>query len=152
QMRRTGRPRISPSALRWVGFKPSGGSKMYTSSAQLLSRREFTARGGAWGLAVATTGAALATRSLAAAAAAPTTGRTVQFPNGTIVSALGQGAWHLGQGRHPPAVEEEAVRAGIALGMTLLDTSGNYGNGRSEEFIARVIAAQRERIFLVSKV
>ena len=36
--------------------------------------------------------------------------------------------------------------------MSLIDTSGNYGNGRSEQFIARALAGQRERIFLVSKV
>ena len=36
--------------------------------------------------------------------------------------------------------------------MTLIDTSGNYGEGRSEELISRVIAGQRKRIFLVSKV
>src|SRR5580658_2392166 len=36
--------------------------------------------------------------------------------------------------------------------MTLIDTSGNYGNGRSEQLIGRVIAGQRDRIFLVSKV
>ncbi len=41
---------------------------------------------------------------------------------------------------------------GISLGMTLIDTSGNYGNGRSEEFLNHVIAGQRDRIFLVSKV
>jgi diketogulonate reductase-like aldo/keto reductase len=68
------------------------------------------------------------------------------------VTALGQGGWHLGQGRHPEAVEEEALRTGISLGMTLIDTSGNYGSGRSEQLIGRVIAGQRDRIFLVSKV
>jgi diketogulonate reductase-like aldo/keto reductase len=78
--------------------------------------------------------------------------RTVKFPNGTSVPSLGQGCWHLGQGRHPLAVEEEALRTGISLGMTLLDTSGNYGNGRSEQFLNPVIAGQRDRIFLVSKV
>jgi diketogulonate reductase-like aldo/keto reductase len=76
----------------------------------------------------------------------------VKLPDGTTVPALGQGCWHLGQGRHPEAVEEEALRAGIALGVTLIDTSGNYGNGRSEEFISHVIAGQREHIYLVSKV
>ena len=65
---------------------------------------------------------------------------------------MGQGAWHLGQGRHPSADEADAMRTGISLGMTLIDTSGNYGHGRSEEFIGPVIASQRERIFLVSKV
>jgi diketogulonate reductase-like aldo/keto reductase len=76
----------------------------------------------------------------------------VRFPDGTTVPALGQGGWHLGQGRHPPAVEEEAMRTGISLGMTLIDTSGNYGDGRSEQFIGHAIAGQRDRVFLVSKV
>ena len=44
------------------------------------------------------------------------------------------------------------MRTGIALGMTLIDTSRNYGDGRSEKFIGRVIAGQRDRVFLVSKV
>jgi diketogulonate reductase-like aldo/keto reductase len=76
----------------------------------------------------------------------------VKFPDGTIVPALGQGAWHLGQGLHPQALEEEAMRTGIALGMTVIDTSRNYGEGRSERFIGRAIAGQRDRVFLVSKV
>jgi diketogulonate reductase-like aldo/keto reductase len=78
--------------------------------------------------------------------------RTAKLPDGTTVPLLGQGGSHLGQGKHPPAVEEEALRTGIALGMTLIDTSGNYGGGRSEEFLSQVIAGQRDRIFLVSKV
>jgi aryl-alcohol dehydrogenase-like predicted oxidoreductase len=77
-------------------------------------------------------------------------GRTVQFQNGIVVSALGQGSWHLAQGRHPEAVEEEALRTGLALGMTLIDTAEIYSDGRSEELISRVIAGQRERVFLVS--
>jgi diketogulonate reductase-like aldo/keto reductase len=94
-----------------------------------------------------------------AAAQVPGTGaaskpaaRTVKFPDGTTVPSLGQGCWHLGQGRHPLAVEEEALRTGISLGMTLIDTSGNYGNGRSEQFLNHAIAGQRDHIFLVSKV
>ena len=79
-------------------------------------------------------------------------GRAVEFPDGTIVPALGQGSSHLGQGRHPAAVEEEALRTGLSLGMTLIDTAEGYGNGRSEELIGRVIAGQRDDVFLVSKV
>jgi diketogulonate reductase-like aldo/keto reductase len=79
-------------------------------------------------------------------------GRTVKFPDGTIVPAVGQGSWHLGEGRHPAAVEEEALRTGLSLGMTLIDTAEGYSNGRSEELIGRVIAGQRDRVFLVSKV
>jgi diketogulonate reductase-like aldo/keto reductase len=78
--------------------------------------------------------------------------RTVRLPGGTVVPALGQGCWHLGQGRHPQATEEEALRTGFSLGMTLIDTSGNYGNGKSEQFLAPVIGAERGRIYLVSKV
>jgi diketogulonate reductase-like aldo/keto reductase len=62
---------------------------------------------------------------------------------------LGQGSAGLGKGRHPKAVEEEALRTGISLGMTLIDTAEIYG---SEEFIGRVITGQRNRVFLVSKV
>jgi aryl-alcohol dehydrogenase-like predicted oxidoreductase len=79
-------------------------------------------------------------------------GHAVKFHDGTVVAALGQGSWHLGQGRHPEAVEEEALRTGLSLGMTLIDTAEGYSNGRSEELIGRVIAGQRDRVFLVSKV
>jgi diketogulonate reductase-like aldo/keto reductase len=113
----------------------------------LLSRRQFNARCAAFGLSLPAIGAAIA-----AAGATPSTGRSVRFPDGTAVPALGQGGWHLGQGKHPPAVEEEALRTGISLGMTLIDTSGDYGNGRSEQFIGQAIASQRDRVFLVSKV
>jgi diketogulonate reductase-like aldo/keto reductase len=78
--------------------------------------------------------------------------RTVKFSDGTIVPALGQGSAGLAQRRHPATAEEEALRTGISLGMTVIDTSEGYGGGRSEELIGRVIAGQRDRIFLVSKV
>ena len=130
---------------------------MDTVNKHLLSRRQFCARCAAFGLSLPAIGAVLAVqrsaRVLAATgAASQTAGRTVRLPDGTAIPALGQGAWQLGQGRHPLAVEEEAVRTGISLGMTLIDTSGDYGNGRSEQFIGHVIADQRDRIFLVSKV
>jgi diketogulonate reductase-like aldo/keto reductase len=78
--------------------------------------------------------------------------RTVKFRDGIVVPALGQGSWHLAQGRHPAAAEEEALRTGISLGMKVIDTSEGYGGGRSEELIGRAIAGQRDRVFLVSKV
>jgi diketogulonate reductase-like aldo/keto reductase len=88
----------------------------------------------------------------AAGAASKPSPRTLKLPDGTTVTTLGQGCWHLGQARHPVAVEEDALRTGISLGMTLLDTSGNYGHGRSEEFLSHVLSGQRDKIFLVSKV
>jgi diketogulonate reductase-like aldo/keto reductase len=122
----------------------------------LLTRRQFSAGCAAFGLSFPAFGAMTA---LQADAPVPGTGavsrpavRTVKLPDGTSVPALGQGCWHLGQGRHPMEVEEEALRTGISLGMTLLDTSGNYGHGLSEQFLSQVIAGQRDRIFLVSKV
>jgi diketogulonate reductase-like aldo/keto reductase len=123
----------------------------------LLSRRQFTARLATFGLSLPAMSALLAVQRsgpvlAATGAASQTAGHTVRFPDGITVPALGQGAWHLGQGRHPPAVEEEAIRTGISLGMTLIDTSGNYGDGRSEQFIGHAIAGQRDRIYLVSKV
>ena len=123
---------------------------------RLLSRRQFSARCAAFGLSLPALSATLATRAAApapgAGAASKPAARSVKLPDATAVTSLGQGCWHLGQGRHPVAVEEEALRTGISLGMTLLDTSGNYGGGRSEQFLSHVIAGQRERIYLVSKV
>ncbi len=77
---------------------------------------------------------------------------SVQLPDGSKAPALGQGSWHLAQGRHPASEEEEALRLGISLGLTLLDTAELYSNGRAEQLIGRVIAGQRDKVFLVSKV
>jgi diketogulonate reductase-like aldo/keto reductase len=122
----------------------------------LLNRRQFGARCAAFGLSLPALSTMIAAQSAAqvvgTGAASKPAARIVKLPDGTTVTPLGQGCWHLGQGRHPLAVEEEALRTGISLGMTLIDTSGNYGNGRSEQFISHVIAGQRDRIFLVSKV
>jgi diketogulonate reductase-like aldo/keto reductase len=114
-----------------------------------ISRRQFHEVCAVLGSTVTLSGAWVLDAATAVASAG--TGRTVKFPDGTIVPALGQGSWHLGQGRRPPADEQEALRTGVSLGMTLIDTSGNYGNGRSEELINRAIAGQRDRVFLVSK-
>src|SRR5260370_22263221 len=125
---------------------------------QLLSRREFDGLCAALGSSlptVSTTIAALSSASaFAAAPGAASNGarRTVKFRDGTIVPALGLGSGGLAQGRRPEAVEEEALRTGISLGMTLIDTAEVYGDGRSEKLIGRVIAGQRDRVFLGSKV
>ena len=124
----------------------------------LLDRRRFNALCATIGLSLPAAGALISTTSVesvfAQGAGASTTaaGRTVRFPNGAVVPAVGQGTWHLGQGRHPAEVEEEALRSGVSLGLRLIDTSGNYGDGLSEKLISQVIAGQRGRVFLVSKV
>ena len=104
-----------------------------------VTRRQFAA---------GTLAAGLLSRPAAAQPATP----SVRLPDGAAVPALGQGSARLGQGRHPAAEEEEALRTGIALGMSLLDTAEIYGGGRSEQLIGRVIAGQRDKVFVVSKV
>jgi diketogulonate reductase-like aldo/keto reductase len=79
-------------------------------------------------------------------------GRAVKFPDGTVVPAVGQGSWHLSQGRHPEAAEEQALSLGVSLGMRLIDTAELYGDGRTENLISRVIVNRRDQVFLVSKV
>ena len=122
----------------------------------LLNRRQFSARCAALSLSVPAATAMMAVQANAqvpdAGAASKPAPRTVKFPDGTIVPALGQGSWHLAEGLHRASLEEEALRTGIALGMTVIDTSRNYADGKSEKLIGRVIAGQRDRVFLVSKV
>src|SRR6516162_4635314 len=81
--------------------------------------------------------------------APPDARRNVKLRDGRSVPALGQGSARLAHGRHPQAAEEAALRTGIDLGMTLIDTAEIYD---SEELIGRVIVGQRDRVFLVSKV
>jgi diketogulonate reductase-like aldo/keto reductase len=119
-----------------------------SQDASLLNRRDFNRLCVALGATVTVSGVP----TLDAAAAGTSASRTVKFQDGTIVPALGLGSAGLGQGRHVAGTEEEALRTGIALGMTLIDTSGDYGGGRSEQLIGRAIAGQRDRAFLVSKV
>lgn len=122
----------------------------------LLNRRQFSTRCAAFGLAfpalTAMPAAPAGAQTPAGGTASPPAARTVKFPDGTTVPALGQGSARLARGKHPQSVEEEALRTGVALGMALIDTSGDYGNGRSEELIGHAIAGERERVFLVSKV
>jgi diketogulonate reductase-like aldo/keto reductase len=106
-----------------------------------LNRREFA------GLAAASLVSATPLRT--SAQDVPKAARTVKLRDGKTVPALGQGSARLARGRRPIAEEEAAVRAGISLGMTVIDTAEIYG---SEEFIGRAIAGQRDKVFLVSKV
>ena len=77
---------------------------------------------------------------------------TVRLPDGTAVPALGQGTWHMGETRAHAAAEAAALRAGIARGLTLIDTAEMYGDGGAERVVAQAIAGERDRVFLVSKV
>jgi diketogulonate reductase-like aldo/keto reductase len=115
---------------------------------QLLNRREFNGACAALAWSLASAGAMIVAPSNATARAAT----AVRFHDGATVPALGQGSANLGQERRPEPEEEDALRTGLSLGMTLVDTAEMYGGGRSEKLIGRAIAGQRDRVFLVSKV
>jgi len=66
------------------------------------------------------------------------------------VSAIGQGTWNIEQDSSHSAVQ--ALRRGIELGMTHIDTAEMYGSGKAEKIIATAIEGRRDEIFLVSKV
>jgi diketogulonate reductase-like aldo/keto reductase len=68
--------------------------------------------------------------------------------NGSQVSVIGQGTWYIDRGDRRGAVA--ALRRGIDLGMTHIDTAEMYGD--AELVIAEAIAGRRDDIFLVSKV
>ena len=116
---------------------------------QLLNRREFNGLWATLGASLSSVGTMIVALPGASARAATP---TVKFPDGTVVPALGQGSANLAQGRHPETAEEEALRTGLSLGMRLIDTAEIYSDGRSEKLIGRVIAGQRDSVFLVSKV
>ena len=77
---------------------------------------------------------------------------TVTLPNGERIPALGQGTWQMAEKADRRAQEIEALRLGVELGMSLIDTAEMYGEGAAEELVAEALAGERERIFLVSKV
>jgi diketogulonate reductase-like aldo/keto reductase len=78
--------------------------------------------------------------------------KTVALPCGERVPAFGQGTWYMGDDRAARAQEIAALRHGLDLGATLIDTAEMYGDGRAEELVAEAISGRRDEVFLVSKV
>ena len=78
--------------------------------------------------------------------------RTVSLPGGEQVPCLGQGTWYMGDKRSAARAEADALRLGIDLGMTLIDTAEMYADGGAEEVVAMAAAGQRDKLFIVSKV
>ncbi len=77
--------------------------------------------------------------------------KTIPFSDETNVPVLGQGTWKFGAGERDEAEEVAALRAGVELGMTLIDTAEMYGEGAAEKIVGRAIAGMRDRVFLVTK-
>ncbi len=84
--------------------------------------------------------------------------RTLETPQGDRWPALGLGTWSYGEGRHPRATEEAALREALALGWRLFDTAEMYGEGGAEAGVGDALAAalrqgsvRREELVVVSK-
>jgi diketogulonate reductase-like aldo/keto reductase len=78
--------------------------------------------------------------------------RTATLPSGEPIPALGQGTWLAGESPPRRDLEVAALRLGLDLGMTLIDTAEMYGDGAAEELVGEAIAGRRDDVFLVSKV
>ncbi|KVQ48051.1 aldo/keto reductase [Burkholderia cepacia] len=77
---------------------------------------------------------------------------TVVLPDGETIPKLGLGTWEMGERPARRADEIDALREGVALGMTLVDTAEMYGDGATEELVGEALAGLRDEVFLVSKV
>lgn len=69
---------------------------------------------------------------------------------GQRVSVIGQGSWNIELSERKAAVA--ALRRGLDLGLTHIDTAEMYGDGRAEEIVGEAISGRRDAVFLVSKV
>lgn len=79
--------------------------------------------------------------------------KEIRLLSGRSIPALGMGTWRLGENPTTRAREISALRLGLDLGLTLIDTAEMYGEGAAEELIAEAIAGRpRSEVFLVSKV
>ena len=78
--------------------------------------------------------------------------KTIRLPDGERVPALGQGTWRMGENTRARKEEVAALRLGIDLGMTLIDTAEMYGEGGAERLVSDALEGQRGRIFVVTKV
>ncbi|MBL5883975.1 aldo/keto reductase [Lelliottia aquatilis] len=78
--------------------------------------------------------------------------KTVTFADRITLPAIGQGTWYMGENAGQRQSEVAALRAGIDLGLTLIDTAEMYADGKAEEVVGEAIKGRRENVFLVSKV
>ncbi|TFW31838.1 aldo/keto reductase [Massilia horti] len=78
--------------------------------------------------------------------------RTIKLPSGRALPVLGQGTWYMGENPSERGREVAALRLGLDLGMTLIDTAEMYGEGGAEKVVGEAIEGRRDEVFLVSKV
>ncbi|MGV7206642.1 aldo/keto reductase [Oxalobacteraceae bacterium A2-2] len=76
----------------------------------------------------------------------------LSLPSGVLVPVLGQGTWYMGEQDHRKQQEVDALKLGLDLGMTLIDTAEMYAEGGAELVVADAIEGRRTEVFLVTKV
>lgn len=77
---------------------------------------------------------------------------TTPLPDGSVIPVYGMGTWHMGESRGRFEDEVAALRRGLELGISLIDTAEMYGSGGAEEVVAEAISGRRDATYLVSKV
>ncbi len=77
---------------------------------------------------------------------------TTTLPSGARIPTFGLGTWRMGERSHRRAEEVDALRHGLELGITLIDTAEMYGNGEAERIVAEAVSKRRDDVFIVSKV
>ena len=77
---------------------------------------------------------------------------TVRLPSGEPIPQFGQGTWRMGENSRRHASEVAALRLGLDLGITLIDTAEMYGDGGAEAVVSEAIQGRRAEVFIVSKV
>ena len=77
--------------------------------------------------------------------------RSTAIPGGETLPVLGQGTWRMGDDVSKRKTEVAALRLGIDLGMTLIDTAEMYANGGAEKVVGEAIAGRRDQVFIVTK-
>jgi diketogulonate reductase-like aldo/keto reductase len=78
--------------------------------------------------------------------------RTVAARTGARLPVLGQGTWRMGEDPRRRRQEADALRLGLDLGLTLVDTAEMYAAGKAEEVVGDALQGRRESVFLVTKV
>jgi diketogulonate reductase-like aldo/keto reductase len=71
---------------------------------------------------------------------------------GVKLPVIGQGTWNMGVAQAQEAEEIRALRLGIELGLSHIDTAEMYGDGSTEIMVGRALSGLRQRVFLTSKV
>src|SRR4026209_2504513 len=77
---------------------------------------------------------------------------TTALPSGEPVPTYGLGTWMMGASEKKRASEVAAIKLGLDLGITLIDTAEMYGDGEAENIVGDAIAGRRDELFIVSKV